>query len=207
MPGGNGRGFETRDRRGFLRMAAGAGLAVAGACLLPGTARAALTPPLPGLRPNPPADLSQDVRILTLENRHTGERLREVPYFEDGHYVSDAMDAVQYIMRDHRNDQEHEIDPLLLDILTVVRGRLGSDSAVQIVSGYRSPATNAMLAAKGSGVAKNSYHLYGQAIDIRLDDRSTNAIFQVALNLAAGGVSRYGNSDFVHLDSGPFRTW
>jgi len=188
-------------------MAAGAGLALAGTALVPGRAHAALTPPLPGLRPTPPADLSRDVRILDFENQHTGERLLEVPYFEDGQYVRDALEAVQHIMRDHRNDAEHEVDPALLDIVTVIRGRLDSASPVRIVSGYRSPETNAMLAAQGSGVAKNSYHLHGQAIDIRMEDRSTSDIHQVAMNLAAGGVAIYGSSDFVHLDTGPFRTW
>lgn len=210
MLGGHGRGFDSRNRRGFLRMMAGAGLAAAGGMASFGPASAlasASLPPLPGTRPEVPEQLSFDVRELSFEAAHTGERLMKVPYFENGRYVSDALDAVKHIMRDHRNDQEHAIDPILLDILTVVRSRLGTASPVQIVSGYRSPETNEMLAAQGAGVAKNSYHLRGQAIDIRLQDRDTPAIHQVALTLAAGGVAIYGSSDFVHLDSGPFRTW
>jgi len=110
-------------------------------------------------------------------------------------------------MRDHRNDQEHEIDPALLDVLTMLKSRLGSSSPVVIVSGYRSPQTNAMLASQGSGVAKNSYHLYGQAIDIRLQDRDVREIHQAAISLEAGGVGLYGRSDFVHVDTGPVRSW
>ena len=209
MLGGEGRGFDSRNRRGFLRTMAGAGLALAGGMALgPRSAVAStLLPPLPGTRPEAPAQLSYDVRELSFEAEHTGESLMKVPYFENGQYVSDALEAVKHIMRDHRNDKEHEIDPILLDILTVVRTRLGTNSPVRIVSAYRSPQTNEMLAAQGAGVAKNSYHLHGQAVDIRMDDRTTRQIHQVALNLAAGGVAIYGSSDFVHVDSGPFRTW
>ena len=163
-------------------------------------------PPLPGLRPDAPAELPMDVRELTFEAAHTGEKLT-VPYFDNGRYVRDALQAVKHIMRDHRNDQEHEIDPVLLDVLTVLRERLGTTSPVTIVSAYRSPQTNALLASQSSGVAKNSYHLRGQAIDIRMDDRTSREIFQVALNMQVGGSSLYGRSNFVHIDTGPVRTW
>ncbi len=195
-----------RDRRGFLKLATGAGIVAAtGMVMRPGHALAEI-PPLPGLRPEPPAELSMDVRELTMEAAHTGEKLT-VPYFDNGRYVSDALQAVKHIMRDHRNDKEHDIDPALLDVLTVIRERLGTNSPITIVSGYRSPETNAMLAAQSNGVAKNSYHLHGQAVDIRMDDRSSSEIFQVALSLEAGGTSLYSRSNFVHVDTGPVRTW
>ena len=92
-------------------------------------------------------------------------------------------------------------------MLTVIRERLGTTSPITIVSGYRSPETNALLAAQSGGVAKNSYHLRGQAVDIRMDDRSSREIFQVALALEAGGTSLYSRSNFVHVDTGPVRTW
>ena len=173
--------------------------------LAPGAARADL-PPLPKLAPEAPSFLSMDVRELRFEQLYTGEKL-VVPYFENGKYVPDALTAVKHIMRDHRNEQEHDVDPQLLDILTEIRGRLGTTASFQIVSGYRSPATNALLASQSGGVAKNSYHLRGQAIDVRMSDRNVRAIYQVALNLQAGGTAIYGRSNFVHIDSGPVRTW
>ena len=201
-----GKRAVARDRRGFLKLAAGAGIvAASGLVMNPGRALADL-PPLPGLRPDVPPELSMDVRELAFEAAHTGEKLT-VPYFDNGRYVSDALQAVKHIMRDHRNDKEHDIDPTLLDVLTVLRERLGTSSPVTIVSAYRSPETNAMLANQSGGVAKNSYHLRGQAIDIRMDDRSSREIFQVALAMQAGGTSLYGRSDFVHIDTGPVRTW
>ena len=172
----------------------------------PTRAFAGLTPPVPGLRPEVPPELSMDVRELAFEAAHTGEKLT-VPYFDNGRYVRDALQAVKHIMRDHRNDQEHDIEPALLDVLTVLRERLGTTSPVTIVSAYRSPQTNALLAAQSGGVAKNSYHLRGQAIDIRMDDRTPREIYQVALNMQAGGSGLYSRSDFVHIDTGPVRTW
>jgi len=201
-----GKRAAARDRRGFLKLAAGAGLVAASGLAMTPTRAFADLPPLPGLRPDAPAELPMDVRELTFEAAHTGEKLT-VPYFDNGRYVRDALQAVKHIMRDHRNDQEHEIDPVLLDVLTVLRERLGTTSPVTIVSAYRSPQTNALLASQSSGVAKNSYHLRGQAIDIRMDDRTSREIFQVALNMQVGGSSLYGRSNFVHIDTGPVRTW
>jgi len=201
-----GKRAVARDRRGFLKLAAGAGLVAATGLAMTPTRAFADLPPLPGLRPDVPAELPMDVRELTFEAAHTGEKLT-VPYFDNGRYVRDALQAVKHIMRDHRNDQEHDIDPVLLDVLTVLRERLGTTSPVTIVSAYRSPQTNALLASQSGGVAKNSYHLRGQAIDIRMDDRTSREIFQVALNMQVGGTSLYGRSNFVHIDTGPVRTW
>jgi uncharacterized protein YcbK (DUF882 family) len=220
MLGKNGRSTAPHDRRGFLRLAAAAGLTIGGSALLsngaladipplpglkPGFANADL-PPIPGLRPDAPELLPMDVRELAFEAMHTGEFLK-VPYFENGTYQRDALAEVRHIMRDHRDDREHDIDPGLLDILTALRNLLGTRSPVLIVSAYRSPQTNQMLIQQGSGVAKNSYHLKGQAIDIRMLDRDTQEIHVAALELQAGGVGMYGRSDFVHVDSGPVRTW
>lgn len=172
--------------------------------LMPGKAFADL-PPVPETRPDLPSYL-RDVRELSFEHLHTGERLT-VPYYEHGQYVNDALTAVKHLMRDFRDNKEHIIDPGMLDILTEIKGRLGSEGPFQIVSAYRSPQTNAMLAAQSSGVAKKSYHLKGQAIDVSLPDRSLSQLHEVALNLQAGGVGYYPSSNFVHIDSGPVRTW
>jgi uncharacterized protein YcbK (DUF882 family) len=198
-----GRKGAIGSRRDVLKVLGGVGAVLASGTL--STAHASV-PPVPEIKPSAPDFLSLETRELTLENRHTGERL-VAAYFDGGAYVDDALGAITHLMRDFRNDQEHPVDTNLLDILTVVHGRLASTAPIQIVSGYRSPATNAALAAQNDDVAKNSYHLYGQAFDVRLTDRRSGDIYNVALNLAAGGAANYGRSNFVHIDSGPVRTW
>lgn len=190
-------------------MLAGASLAT-GALMAPGLsireARASLLPPLPEAKPTAPSLLSYDVRKLSFINLHTDEKLA-VPYFENGRYVADAMHTIKHFMRDVRDGTEHDIDPATLDILTAVHMKLESSSPYYIISGYRSPKTNALLAAQTTGVAKHSLHMKGKAIDLRLADRSLSELHQVALSLKAGGVGYYPRSNFVHLDSGAVRTW
>lgn len=198
-----GRKGAVGSRRDVFRILGGAGAALASGTL---SAAHATVPPVPDVKPLAPDFLSLETRELVFENRHTGERL-VAAYFDGGRYVDDALGAISHLMRDFRNDQEHPIDTSLLDILAVVHGRLASSAPIEIVSGYRSPATNAALAAQNDGVAKNSYHLYGQAVDVRLNDRRAGDIYSVALNLAAGGAGLYARSNFVHIDSGPVRTW
>jgi len=182
----------------------GAGIAAATGSFT-GIAQASVAP-LPDAKPEIPNFLSLETRELSFEHRQTGERLTAA-YFDDGVYVSDALEAIKFLMRDIRNGQEIAIDPMMLDIVKVVHSRLGTTSPVGIVSAYRSPETNNALLAEGAGVAKNSYHLHGQAVDIRMDDRTSSEIYRVALNLAAGGAGHYPRSNFVHIDSGPVRTW
>ena len=173
--------------------------------LLSAPARAGL-PPLPAVKPPTPSFLRGEVRELAFEHLHTGETLKAA-YWEGGRYVSDALAAVRHLMRDFRDGEEHDIDPLMLDILTQLKGRLGTESPFLVVSAYRSPETNALLAAQSANVAKKSYHLKGKAVDVRVDDRALRSLRDVALNLAAGGVGYYPNSNFVHIDSGPVRSW
>ncbi len=199
----SGRKGATGSRRDVLKILGGAGAAAATGIVSPAFAS---VPPVPEVKPVAPDFLSLETRELAFENRRTGERLIAA-YFDGGRYVDDALDAIAHLMRDFRNDQVHAVDTNLLDILTVVHGRLASSSPIEIVSGYRSPETNAALAAQSDGVAKNSYHLYGQAVDVRMADRKSSEIYRVTLNVAAGGTSLYGGSNFVHIDSGPVRTW
>ena len=110
-------------------------------------------------------------------------------------------------MRDFRNDAVHPIDPHLIDLLAVLRQRLGAHAPIQVLSAYRSPATNAMLASMSEGVATNSLHLQGRAIDIRLPGRPLSAVRRAALVLRGGGVGYYPRSNFVHLDVGSVRRW
>ena len=145
-------------------------------------------------------------RSLKFFNTHTREHL-EVCYCRDGHYDQDAIRAVNTILRDHRTDEVHPIDLGLLDLLHTIRTKVGHDSCLHIISGYRSPATNAMLRRHSSGVARKSLHMQGFAADIRIPGIRTGALRKIALALHRGGVGYYPKSDFVHVDVGRVRTW
>ena len=145
-------------------------------------------------------------RSLSFYNTHTDERL-SVCYYENGTYCSDAMDRINYILRDHRTGDIQTMDPNLLDLLVCVQRQLGCDTPFHIISGYRSPKTNAMLRKRTTGVAKYSYHMLGRAIDIRLPGCDTRKLRRTCLELREGGVGYYPRSDFVHLDTGDVRTW
>lgn len=163
--------------------------------------------PLPGTKPQWVEEgLSEEVRTIAFEHQWTGEKLK-VPYYEHGHVLIDALAEIDHILRDSRNGQTHPTDPAMLDILVAMRQRLGTDAPFYVVCGYRSPETNEMLAEQGGGVAKNSYHMAGKAIDVRMPNRDTASMRAVALDLQAGGVGYYGRSDFLHIDSGPVRSW
>lgn len=114
---------------------------------------------------------------------------------------------IRKVLRDFRTGDEHVIDTKLLDLLTMMHRRLDTGEPFQVISGYRSPKSNAMLQEKGSGVATHSYHMRGMAIDIRVAGRRTSSIQKLALSLQRGGVGYYPASDFVHVDVGPVRTW
>lgn len=145
-------------------------------------------------------------RSLSFDNLHTGEKL-SIDYWTDGEYIPDALQTINHLLRDYRNGEVHVIEPKLLDLLTILRARLDSREPFQVISGYRSPATNAMLHAESSGVAAKSLHMKGMAIDIRVADRSLQNLHDSALSLRAGGVGYYPKSDFVHVDVGRVRMW
>ena len=146
------------------------------------------------------------VRTLAFDNLHTGERAK-IAYWADGEYLPDALKQVNFILRDFRNGEIHPIDPKLLDLLNQLHFRLESAEPFEVISGYRSPATNAMLRSEGHGTATKSLHMQGQAIDIRLADRKLTDLHTAAVSLRAGGVGFYPSSDFVHVDVGPVRYW
>ncbi len=175
------------NRRRFLGLAA-AGCALGLACGRP--AAAALT----------------GARKLSFYNLHTDESLSTV-FWQEGHVVPDALAAIDYHLRDFRTGQVHGIDPDLLDLLYQLDGALGFDRPIHVISGYRSPETNAMLAKRSKGVAKNSFHVRGMAIDIRMPGRDLADLRRAALRLGRGGVGFYPGSDFVHVDTGPVRSW
>lgn len=177
-------------RRGFLRLGMGA------------LAAAALFDPVDALA----VGRVSPVRELSLLNLHTGERLT-AEYWVKGRYQADALAEIERILRDHRTGERHVIDRGLLDLVHVLHTRLDRPDPLHIISGYRSPATNAMLRSRSSGVATNSYHMRGMAIDLSLPGASTRQIYRAALRLRAGGVGYYPDSGFVHVDVGPVRTW
>lgn len=183
------RAFERAQcsRRGLVK-----GLAIGSLAL---AARPALAAPVPA------------VKILSFENLHTGERLKNVAYYERGRYLPDALKEINHVLRDHRNDEIHAMDKQLLNILHLLHGKLESHTPFQIISGYRSPASNAMLNRNSTGVAKKSLHMEGKAADIRLSDRSLTEVRTAALAMGLGGVGFYPASNFVHVDSGRVRNW
>ncbi len=149
------------------------------------------------------APLSRELRFSHL---HTGETLT-AEYLQGGRYVPDALAAVKHLLRDFRTGEAHEIDPALLDVLFDVRHRVATRRSFEVISGFRSPRTNAALRAKSEGVAAHSLHMSGRAIDIRLGDVPLAALRRAALALGAGGVGYYPASNFVHLDTGRVRAW
>jgi len=145
-------------------------------------------------------------RAVSLRHRHTDETLSTV-YYANGRYIPSALKEVNWLLRDFRGDQVKEIDPRLLDLLFAVSQRLETAQPFDVYSAYRSPATNALLRREGWGVARNSLHMQGMAIDIGLPGRESRHIANCALSLQRGGVGFYRRSNFVHLDVGEVRTW
>ena len=150
--------------------------------------------------------IGDDVRKVAFLNLHTGERTR-VAYKENGSFVPEALREIATVLRDHRTGEVKEIDTKLLDLLYVLRGRLETQKPFGVISAYRSPHTNAMLAGRSGGVAKRSMHIEGRAIDIRVQGIDTKSVFRVARGLRAGGVGLYSNSNFIHVDTGRVRYW
>ena len=145
-------------------------------------------------------------RRAILHNLHTGETFDEV-YYEGGRYVAQAMAQGMKVLRDWRTGEEKMIEPQLFDALHAINLRLETDRPFQIISGYRSPQTNSMLHAKSSGVASNSQHTLGKAVDVRLQGVDLRNLRLAALDVAAGGVGFYPQSNFVHVDTGRVRQW
>ena len=145
-------------------------------------------------------------RDLSLFNTHTNENLA-VSYCRNGSYCSKGLAQINQIMRDHRSGDVRAINTKLLDILCTLAHRLNQPGPFHIISGYRSQATNALLRKRSRGVARRSFHTQGMAIDIRIPSLQTRLLHTEALKLNAGGVGYYPESDFIHLDCGPVRSW
>lgn len=177
------------DRRGFLK----SGLFVT----------AALGFWMPSLAEAAKPAVGREIR---LKNVHTGEKFVG-EYWYNGKYLPDAFGDIKSVMRDHRTGERFPIDPRLMDILYVLRTRMQAANAFDVFSGYRSGATNAKLRRLTKGVARNSLHMTGQAIDLSLPGASLSQVRKSAIALKSGGVGYYPSSDFVHIDTGRVRTW
>lgn len=145
-------------------------------------------------------------RSLDIYNVHTGESLSTV-YWIKGRYLPLSLRDINYVLRDHHSDQVRPIDPQLLDLLYTIDKIVGLRDAFHVLSAYRSPATNARLRLYYSGVAEHSMHIEGKAIDVRFSGRDLQTVRRLALDLQWGGVGYYPGSSFVHLDTGPVRSW
>lgn len=188
-------------------LVASAGAAVA--CQASAACAAAGAPqPYDALYPGPLTGraFAGEVRLAHVHNLHTGESLRAV-YYERGRYVPDAMSELMKVLRDWRNGEEHLMDPRLFDVMHALRGKLDTAQPFQIISGYRSPETNAAMHERSRQVASNSQHTQGRASDVRVQGVELGRLHSAALDLSAGGVGYYPVSNFVHVDVGPVRQW
>ncbi|MET3132374.1 uncharacterized protein YcbK (DUF882 family) [Oxalobacteraceae bacterium GrIS 1.11] len=200
MPTSNRRNKDSNDalarsRRLFLK-AGGAALAAgwtATAHASTGNTPASTTPP------------ARD-RSLRLYNTHTGEQ-SNATYWSDGIYLPDGLAELDHLLRDHRSNEVRGMHPGLLDLLYLLSSSLDTQAQFQVISGYRSPATNAMLHKNSAGVASHSLHMDGLAMDIRVPGRPLADVRRAAIALNGGGVGYYPASDFVHVDVGRVRTW
>jgi uncharacterized protein YcbK (DUF882 family) len=182
----NGNRLPLTNRRTFLKMSISAA-----ATLLPGSLMAFQVP---------------EHQILSFYNIHTGESLSTC-YRAHGKLIHRAVGRISTILRDHRTGKIKPVDPSLLDLLHRIVMKIRTSEPISIISGYRSPETNAALRRITRGVAKNSLHMEGRAIDIRIPGCRTEEIRQLAIGLHSGGVGYYPDSDFVHLDTGPVKVW
>jgi uncharacterized protein YcbK (DUF882 family) len=193
------------SRRHLLRGLAGAAAAASSATVLGRGARAATALTPSGAAPAR-AVSAAGVRRVFVHNLHTGDRLDAV-YFENGRYVPDALAEAMRVLRDWRNGQEHVMDPRLFDALHGIHEKLEVSAPFQIISGYRSPVTNAAMHARSEGVAEHSQHMFGKASDVRIEGVELSRLHRAALAERAGGVGFYPVSNFVHVDVAQLRTW
>lgn len=176
-------------RRGFLKLAA---LSIGGLATSPALANVA-----------PP----QQERALFFYNPRTGETTRSVYWTPLEGYLTDSIQEVSWALRDYRTDEVKMFDARLLDVLYALQVTLECPEPFHVICGYRSPSTNAMLRLHSRAVAKDSFHMYGMAADIRMPGRHIRDVYRMALSFEAGGVGYYPYANFVHVDSGPIRSW
>ena len=179
------------QRRSFLKSS----VVLASALGAPALARAASA-----------ASAAPGERTLRLYNTHTGETLRSV-FWAEGQFLPDALADINKLLRDHRNNTIATMDPQLLVLLDKVSAQFGSNKVLHVISGYRSPESNQLLAERSNGVARHSMHMEGKAIDVRMPGLELASLHKAAMNAKGGGVGYYPDSQFVHMDTGRLRHW
>lgn len=147
-----------------------------------------------------------DIRRIKMYSQRTGEMLDTI-YWVEGEYIGEAMAEINWFMRDWRTSEVINYDARNIDIIAASHRLLETSEPFMLLSGYRSPATNAMLRKRSRGVASKSYHIRGMAADLKLRSRSVSQISKSAKACHAGGVGSYARSSFVHMDCGPVRSW
>lgn len=180
--------YPMNQRRSFLKSS----VVLASALSVPAFARA--------------AKAESGERLLRLYNTHTGESLRSV-FWAEGKFIPEALQDINKLLRDHRNNKIASIDPQLLTLLDQVSSKFGDQHVLHVISGYRSPESNAKLHANSQGVAKHSLHMDGKAIDIRIPGKELAQLHKAAIAVRGGGVGYYPESQFVHMDTGRIRYW
>lgn len=178
------------DRRAFLRTTLGAAAGVAASN---------------ALWSGKPALAGPSTRTLRLYNVNSRDRL-SIEYVVDGWYNPDAQQILDEFLRDWRTGEVHPIDPDLLDTVHAIKQELDYQDDVHVVSAFRSRSTNNRLV-RNSGAARNSYHLYGRAMDLRMPEARLRNVRAAAVGLHSGGVGYYPRSNFIHVDTGEYRTW
>jgi uncharacterized protein YcbK (DUF882 family) len=194
------------SRRSFMKF----GAAAAALMMTPRLVSASFSPDSPPVattdaEPDSIPDSTPE-KTLSFYNTRTGEEWNRV-YWCQGDYVPEALEEINHLLRDHRTNEVKEIDPRLLDLLYDLNEKLNSRGPFHVVSAYRSPETNALLRRRSRRIARNSLHMEGMAVDIRLPDRSMRQLARAALSLKAGGVGYYPRRHFIHVDTGKVRRW
>lgn len=186
----------TSSRRRFLQY----GLGAATSLILPNVFASTAT--------STASESTHDIadRKLSLLNLHTGESINTC-YWADGEYQTSELDAISNVLRDHRTGEVHPMDNKLLELLNTLQQKVGGEKPFHIISGYRSPKTNAALNKKSNGVAKRSLHMQGRAIDLRLPGCDIATLHKAARSCQTGGVGYYPKSNFIHVDTGRVRYW
>lgn len=152
------------------------------------------------------ANAARNTWRVSFRHAHTGESFNGV-YRVGDKYLPEAFERLNFVLRDFRTGEVFPMDPRVIDIMALVQRKAGQRRPLEILSGYRSPKTNANLRRASTGVAKNSFHMYGQALDMHIKGFSTRNLRNIAMNLRAGGVGYYPRSDFIHVDTGTVRSW
>lgn len=179
------------------RFVTGLASSLTGALLLPVAPNAIASVVSPG---------RQSSRTLSFYHTHTGDKLA-IDYHDGTDYVPEALTEINHYLRDFRTDESYPIDSGLLDVLHELKAITGHNGTFEVISGYRSPKTNASLRSKSGGVAKRSLHMQGKAIDVRLTGFDSRQLHKAAKKLARGGVGYYQKSNFIHVDTGRVRYW